>query len=123
MRIITGWIFIGIIILALITYIVVTILRDTRNLRASKKWPETTGRVTGLSVSRHSGYRGGIRFDATITYSYSAADGKLYRNTFKIPVGATDEAATRNTIDYANGSKLVVRYNPEDPQAAVVIKR
>ncbi len=94
---------------------------------ASKGWPSTIGAVESATIEKRTTNvedRTLIYYMPQIKYSY-AADGKTYRGqTIKIGFEKERHPSQKEASDYiaryAPGSGPTVRFDPNDPQTAVL---
>ena len=113
--------------IALVVLIVlVFVYTAMMNKRARQEWATADGRIVESRVEARnppSADRPSIQYGARVVYEYTVA-GKAYRServsfdgTFWRP---TPEAAEADRARYAEGAKVSVFYDPQQPQSAVL---
>lgn len=89
---------------------------------ASKSWPTVEGVVTGAKLDKSRDRDGKEQYSAYIQYDY-VVDGKEYNSSGISTVDGTTsmKSSVKKTLrKYAEGTKVVVHYDPEFPNSAVL---
>jgi hypothetical protein len=91
---------------------------------ASNSWSQTQGVVVSTSIQRTSRVRGGICFNAVITYEYNIK-GQTYGSNFYDPRLETKcfrkrPDAAEFVARFGVGSRMPVYYDPKQPSLAVM---
>jgi hypothetical protein len=94
-----------------------------RRALASRRWPETTGRVTAVSVERIWLGRGSLHFP-DVRYEYRVGDEQLLGTRLgfaaRLPWFSYGAASFALQHEYPRGREVPVRYNPADSSDAVL---
>jgi hypothetical protein len=94
-----------------------------RRALASQHWPETTGRVTTVSVARIWFGRGSLHFP-DVRYEYRVADAQLLGTRIgfaaRLPWFSRGAALYALHHEYPRGRVVPVRYNPLNSNDAVL---
>jgi len=92
--------------------------------KASSKWPTTSGLVLKSKVSSHrSNNSSSSTYSAKVSYQYQV-EGKKFESEmvwFGGDVSTSNKSMVRETVKkYPVDQKVIVHYNPEDPEIAVL---
>jgi hypothetical protein len=89
---------------------------------ASASWPATDGEVSVSDLQRD--YSGSsVTYRAEVAYKYQVGDRQLIADRVFFGDGLSTSWATgalRETVKYQVGSRVRVRYDPKDPECAVL---
>jgi hypothetical protein len=103
--------------------ILATAIMLARRALASRTWPETTGRVTAVSVARVWLGRGSLHFPE-VRYEYRVSDERLLGTRLgfaaRLPWLSYGAAIYALQHQYPRGRTVTVRYNPSDSRDAVL---
>jgi hypothetical protein len=99
--------------------------RYSRTSNAMKRWPIARGTVLASEIARHTD-DGSASFSPRITYSYEVF-GRTYQcenfDVFDLLGGRSSgsaDVARREASRYPVGCQVEVRYDPENPQRALL---
>jgi hypothetical protein len=102
--------------------------RARQKSKVSATWPTTTGKILTTDIVAHhssgsSGHGSGTRssYEPVVKYSYSV-DGKDFENT---RIGFVESAGSKGSAEkrvesFTSKQELVVHYNPDSPNEAVL---
>ena len=100
-------------------------LRGVRKAWATSKWPTVTGAMIESSLSSSRTFPGGGPFVVAVRYTYEV-DGRVFQSE-RLRYGHDSfdntylEGAARKLLTrYSVGNPVTVRYNPADPNEAVL---
>lgn len=85
-------------------------------INQSRSWPSVEGRIVSSQI-----IRGPKKFESAIEYEY-VVDGKVYYNS-RIKLSNMAEPAIQvkaKVQKYAKGARVVVYYDPKNPQSATI---
>ncbi|MDQ2767508.1 MAG: DUF3592 domain-containing protein [Gemmatimonadota bacterium] len=103
--------------------ILVTGLMLARRALAARRWPETPGRVTAVSIAIVWLGRGSLHFP-DVQYEYQVGDERLLGTRLgfaaRIPWISRGAALYALQHEYPRGRVVAVRYNPSDSTDAVL---
>jgi hypothetical protein len=104
-------------------------LRSRRKAEASKTWPTTSGRIVRAEVRRvqYTDYDDGDsstywRYYPLVEYEYRVGDQTYigHRTAFTEKAFTSEAGAQRQIARFPVGSEVMVYYNPEKPEEAVL---
>lgn len=111
--------------------VMITAWRTRQRLQASAGWPTTEGEVVETQIRREESATGEdddtmVRFYPEIRYTYRVL-GQTYTGTrlsFGGPAGYLNRAEAAAVLNrYPVGGRVMVYYNPANPQEAVLERR
>lgn len=96
-----------------------TILQDAR---ASSSWPTSEGVVTSSEVDHSTDAEGGDSYSPEIDYQYQVDGQSLTNNQIKFGENSYNSRRTAEEIaaNYPVGRQVIVYYDPEQPDKAVL---
>ena len=94
----------------------------------SNSWPTAEGDVKSVYVRTHRSDNGGRSYTYEVTYDYVVNDQIYTSDRYSLGDGSTaskrfnneNEARANSREEYPVGSIVMVSYNPNDPQSAVL---
>jgi hypothetical protein len=112
------------VVVAVTAYSVVRTILQMRAARASEQWPSAEGVVIDSTMEEARGEGGEELYRPKVVYRYVALGREHLGDTLTIGgAGADKWEAVRATLDrYGAGSTVLVRYDPEHPDRAILEK-
>jgi hypothetical protein len=102
------------------SYLSAGFVRDLYFALKSKQWPTTAGRVIGVEIARSSGMRGSYS-SADIGYEYEVRGVRYTSHRIDYAGrGAGAMNAFKFSRRYHEGQAVTVRYDPNEPNRAVI---
>jgi hypothetical protein len=89
-------------------------------IRNSRSWPAVKAEVTYTDID--SDYNPNMEetvYSPKVWYRYQV-DMKTHEGQFELPTSINPDIAEKTRAPYRKGRSLVVRYDPRDPQRAVI---
>ena len=90
---------------------------------ASRRWPQAEGKIIVSDLQRSKGSEGGYMYRSEVSYVYTVAGQELVgsRTRFGDRMELSWSApALRVVQQYKAGSRVTVRYDPNDPEECVL---
>lgn len=104
-------------------YFLVPSLLDMKEWRDSQDWPSTVGEVVDVKIEIITTSDGADRYAPNITYQYFVNDQMYTKRRVRVSDNSSyaDEASARREADrYVADPQLIVYYDPERPERAVL---
>jgi hypothetical protein len=92
---------------------------------ASADWPSTEGNITHLSIDEDYDSDDGYSYRANIEYEFRVKGADYYgnRHLFGGDIWSSDRGRAERIVDeYEMDESVLVYYNPEDPNANVLVR-
>lgn len=96
-----------------------------RNWLASASWPEVPARIVTSEVREELRFEDQLMYRPVVTYTFAAGGGEMVGSTlaFADALYPTRARAEKALARYPVGMTVMARYNPDDPQEAVLVRR
>jgi hypothetical protein len=91
----------------------------------SSEWPVTEGNITALSIAQDYDSDSGTTYRANIEYVYRVNEVDYYGSRYQFggDIWSSDYGRAEAIVDaYEIGQDVLVYYNPEDPNASVLLR-
>jgi hypothetical protein len=113
----------GLVFVAFSAALTIRSVLDIISAVISKRWPRTTGTVIDSDVQSSRDLDGDVSYRAAVTYCYTVEGRELVarRTCFGDHLELSWRTpAVRTVRRYPVGASVTVRYNPHDPEEAVL---
>jgi hypothetical protein len=89
-------------------------------IRSSRSWPAIEAEVTYTDIESHDNTNTEVTvYSPMVWYSYRV-DTKSYEGQLELPTSTNPDVAEKTRAPYRKARSLVLRYDPRNPQRAVV---
>jgi hypothetical protein len=113
----------GGLLLLLVVVLGFPMIRNRRQVNATRHWRMTTGQVLFSTASVGATSSGRAVVYPHVVYTYEV-NGRLYQSERLYPAGGVGGSPAMTTVArYPAGKQVTVYYNPDDPTEAVLERR